>query len=468
MNIRRDVLPGASTNRDGLRPRSPSEALEPGRAPPRPRARREVREPNRKISALVRLLSGVLTLALVSLAGAAGGGIFFNQVLERPGPLDVTKPVAIPKGLNRNSIAERLHEEGVITSPWVFIIASYINENFSDKKNASLKFGDYEFKKSASMREVLDTIAEGKSILMKLTIPEGLTSLQIIERIKADTNLTGEITQIPAEGTLMPDTYRYSKGMSRQELVEQMISKQKEMLSSAWEKRQEGLPFTDAQQALVLASIVEKETGRSDERDRVSAVFVNRLRKNMRLESDPTILYGLFGGAVQWGKPILKSEIETKNAHNTYQIKGLPPTPICNPGRASIEATLNPAKTGDLYFVADGNGGHRFSDTLKEHNAAVATWRKTEKEIRTQEATAAAQTDAAKTAEAVAATPGQATPVVTTVPAAAPIDPAAIPNLAAEQGEPAAAPAPTAAPVTEAPKTATASSIPLPVRKPKR
>ena len=463
MSIRgRDVLPTLSTNRDGLRPRSPAEALEPGRAPQRPRAIRERREPNRKVSAFVRLLSGLLTLTLVSVAGAAGSSIVFNQMLERPGPLEVTKPVAIPKGLNRNSIAERLHEEGVITSPWAFIIASYINEHFSDRKNASLKYGDYEFKKSASIQEVIDTISDGKSILLKLTVPEGLTSQQIVERIKADTNLTGEIDQIPPEGALMPDTYRYSKGMSRKELVEQMIAKQKEVIAAAWEKRQEGLPFTDPQQALVLASIIEKETGRSDERDRVAAVFVNRLRKNMRLESDPTILYGLFGGAVQWGKPILKSEIETKNAHNTYQIKGLPPTPICNPGRAAIEATLAPAKTNDLYFVADGNGGHKFSDTLKEHNAAVANWRKTEKEIRAQEGPVPSEA-------APAPAPGQK-PVVTAVPAAAPIDPAAIPNLAAEpstEAPPETATAAQAAPVA-VPKSAAASTIPLPIRKPKR
>jgi UPF0755 protein len=446
-----------STNRDGLRPRSPAEALEPGRAPQRPRAIRDRREPNRKVSALVRFVSGLLTLTLVCVAGAAGSSIFFNQMLERPGPLEVTKPVAIPKGLNRNSIAERLYEEGVISSPWTFIIASYVNEHFGEKKNASLKYGDYEFKKNASIQEVLDTLTEGKSILLKLTLPEGLTSQQIIERIKADPNLTGEITQIPPEGALMPDTYRYSKGMSRSELVEQMIARQKEVLAAAWEKRQPGLPLSDPQQALVLASIVEKETGRADERDRVAAVFINRLRKNMRLESDPTILYGLFGGAVQWGKPILKSEIEAKNAHNTYQIKGLPPTPICNPGRAAIEATLNPAKTNDLYFVADGNGGHTFSDTLKEHNAAVANWRKAEKEIRAQEAQAPAEAQPAT---------GQK-PVVSTVPAAAPIDPTAIPNLAAEQGQDAPPPA---APATaaEAPKTATVSTIPLPVRKPKQ
>ena len=385
MSIRRDVPPTLSSQRDGLRPKSPAEALEPGRAPARPRSAKPRREPSRKVGGFVRILSGVMTLALVLLGSVAGASLILRHQVESPGPLDVTRAVAIPKGLNRNSIAERLQAEGVISSPWTFVVASYVNEQVGTKKGSSLKYGDYEFKKGASMREVLDAISEGRSVLAKLTIPEGLTSQQIVERIKADPNLSGEIAQVPAEGALLPDTYRFSKGMTRQELVEQMQAKQKEILAGLWEKRQEGLPVTTPEQALTLASIIEKETGRADERERVASVFVNRLKKNMRLESDPTILYGLLGGAVQWGKPILKSEIESKTAHNTYQIKGLPPTPICNPGRAAIEATLNPAKTGDLYFVADGNGGHVFSDTLKEHNAAVANWRKAEKDIKAKD-----------------------------------------------------------------------------------
>ncbi|MGQ0672834.1 MAG: endolytic transglycosylase MltG [Hyphomicrobium sp.] len=457
MNNRRDVPPTLSPQRDGLRPRSPAEALEPGRAPARPKGVKHARPPNKKVSGVVRVFSGLLTVSLVAIAVFAGAGLLLRHEIERPGPLEVTRAVAIPKGLNRNNIAERLEKEGVISSPWTFIIASYLGETVGERKGQTLKFGDYEFKKNASVREVLDTIVEGKSILAKLSIPEGLTSIQIIERIKAEPDLSGDITQVPAEGVLFPDTYRFSKGMARQDLVDQMLAKQKEVLAAAWEKRQEGLPISTPEQALVLASIVEKETGRADERERVASVFVNRLKKNMRLESDPTILYGIFGGAVQWGKPILKSEIETKTAHNTYQIKGLPPTPICNPGRATIEATLNPAKTDDLYFVADGAGGHVFSGTLKEHNAAVANWRKVEKDIRAGEKEAKAKDDveakadaagAAAAAAATAAAAGAANPakvdvkpesrqpagqraVVRTVPAAA--DAKAIPNPPAEQ-----------------------------------
>jgi UPF0755 protein len=469
MSISREP-PALSTQRGGLRPKSPSEALEPSRAPARPKGLKQPRPPNRKVSAVVRVISGLLTLALVTLAVSAAGGVLLRHEIEKPGPLEVTRAVAIPKGVSRNDMADRLAKEGVISSAWTFIIASHVTERLGERKGQTLKYGDYEFKKGASVREVLDTIVDGKSVLAKLTIPEGLTSLQIIERVKADPNVTGEIATVPAEGTLFPDTYRFSKGMTRQELVDQMIVKQKEVLEAAWEKRQEGLPVSTPEQALVLASIVEKETGRSDERERVAAVFVNRLKKNMRLESDPTILYGLMGGAVQWGKPILKSEIETKTPHNTYEIKGLPPTPICNPGRATIEATLNPAKTEDIYFVADGNGGHVFSATLKDHNAAVAKWRKVEKDIRANEKEKAKEEAAAK-AEATAAADGgagagEAAPapgappaapapgqraVVKTVP---PADPKVIPSPPAEQSAKAAAAAPAASPVKTAPPAA--------------
>ncbi len=180
----------------------------------------------------------------------------------------------------------------------------------------------------------------------------------------------------------MPETYSIEKGMSRQELLERMQAKQKQVLEAAWERRREGLPLQSPEHAVVLASIIEKETGRADERERIAGVFSNRLLKGMPLQSDPTILYGIYGGGVRWGKPILQSEKDAKNAHNTYQIKGLPPTPICNPGARRLEAALNPSQHGDVFFVADGTGGHIFSATLKDHNAAVANWRKFEKDMR--------------------------------------------------------------------------------------
>jgi UPF0755 protein len=532
MSISRDVPPTLSTQRDGLRPKSPSEALEPSRAPQRPKGIKNPKPPNRKVSAVVRVLSGLLTVALVALGVSAAAGAFLSYEVEKEGPLDVTRAVAIPKGTSRNEMAERLAKEGVISSPWTFIIASHISERMGERKGQTLKYGDYEFKKGASIREVLDTIVDGKAILLKLTIPEGLTSFQIVERIKADPNLTGDVATVPPEGALFPDTYRYAKGATRQEILDQMMAKQKEVLAQAWEKRQDGLPVATPEQALVLASIVEKETGRADERERVAAVFVNRLKKNMRLESDPTVLYAKYGGAVQWGKPILQSELDAKSPHNTYENKGLPPTPICNPGRATIEATLNPDKTDEVYFVADGSGGHVFSTNLKDHNAAVAKWRKVEKDIRATEKTEKAKEESeAKPAEgeavdtadpaapakpadkaaaaekAPAKAEGQPAPgqraVIRTVPPAAtnsvPNPPAEQPAKAAKEAAPAApaspvktvtpaaaptgstaapavkvvtpAPAGTSSPVKTVPAPGTApasaSTLPLPVRKPK-
>jgi UPF0755 protein len=263
-------------------------------------------------------------------------------------------------------------------------------------------------------------------VLSKLTVPEGLTSLQIVERIKADANLAGEVEEVPEEGSLLPETYRFSRGMPRQEIIDRMRADQQRTLAALWEKRQPDLPFQTMEQAVILASIVEKETARNDERERVAAVFVNRLRKGMPLQSDPTILYGLYAGSVQWGKPILKTEIEAKNPHNTYQVRGLPPTPICNPGRPAIEAVLNPAKTSDLYFVADGNGGHIFSETLKDHNAAVQTWRKMEKDIRAKQ-----ETQAAGTRAVARQAPGAEAQAIPVAPAAG--------EAEAPAGEPAAA-----------------------------
>jgi UPF0755 protein len=365
----------------GLRPRSPAEALEPARAPTRPKNAR-IRRERRVLGAVVRVISGILTTLLVMMGVFGGLGFLVYNQFERPGPLALTRTVAIPKGEGRIEVAARLEREGVIANRWAFVAAHLMQGLNGQRKSYDIKAGEYEIRKGASMQQVLQTLMDGKSVLSKLTVPEGLTSHQIVERVKADHDLTGDLTVVPPEGSLMPETYRFSKGMARTDIVERMQMAQQKLLATLWEKRQAGLPFETVEQALVMASIVEKETGRSDERDRVAAVFINRLRKNMPLQSDPTILYGLYGGTVQWGKPILRSEIDSKTPHNTYQVRGLPPTPICNPGRSAIEATLNPAKTADLYFVADGQGGHTFSENLKDHNAAVQAWRKHEKEVK--------------------------------------------------------------------------------------
>ncbi|MEQ1714388.1 MAG: endolytic transglycosylase MltG, partial [Hyphomicrobium sp.] len=359
--------------------RSPNERLEPARAPSRPRGLQD-HEPSRLVSGLVRVASGLLTLALVAMLTLGGTGVVLYSQFERPGPLDTARSVVVPKGKGRIQIAEALEEQGVIANRWTFVAGHLFQTLFGPKRSLDLKAGEYEVKEHASMRQVLETLTEGKSIQYKVAVPEGLTSQQIVERLKAETNLSGDVVSLPAEGTLMPDTYLISKGMGRQELIDRMQGKMKEFVAAAWEKRQADLPLRTIEEAVAFSSIVEKETGKPEERDRVAAVFHNRLKKGMRLQSDPTIIYGIAGGQGALGRSITKPDIDTKTPYNTYQINGLPPGPICNPGRASIEAALNPAATADLYFVADGTGGHAFSETLKEHNSAVQKWREVERQ----------------------------------------------------------------------------------------
>jgi len=383
MSERRNNAPGmrerdVTLSTGQTRPRSPAEALEPARAPARPKRRRK--KTSGRVSGTLRLLSGILTLSLAVVVGLGAVTLWLYFEFERPGPLTVSRTFGVPRGEGPIEISARLEREGIIANRWAFVASHTLRNMMSRGKPLHLKAGEYEFKKGASMSDVLAVLVEGKSILLKITLPEGLTSAQIVERLKADENLSGDIAEVPPEGSLLPDTYRFSKGMERQELLDRMHAEQQRFLAAVWEKRQNELPIDSPDQALILASIVERETGRADERERVAAVFVNRLRKGMRLQSDPTIISGLVGGQGSLGRSITRADIDSKTPYNTYQIKGLPPTPICNPGRSAIAATLDPAATKDIYFVADGTGGHAFSETLKEHNAAVSNWRKVEQQ----------------------------------------------------------------------------------------
>jgi UPF0755 protein len=315
-----------------------------------------------------------------------GAALVLDSWMNKPGPLASAKIVVIPRGEGAHEIATRLEREGVISDRRLFMAGYLMTRASGSAEATSLKAGDFQVSPSASVKQVLNIIIEGKTVTFRVTIPEGLTSHQIVERLNADTNLTGDITEPPEEGTLLPETFVIQRGASRQSIIENMRAEMRKVRERIWESRRKDLPIKTWHEAIVLASIVEKETGRNDERERVAAVFVNRLRQNMRLQSDPTILYGIDAGKAVWNRPILRSEIQRKTAHNTYQIDGLPPTPICNPGRAAIEAVFNPASTKDLYFVADGSGGHIFSETLKEHSTNVQRWRTLEKQLRTKEA----------------------------------------------------------------------------------
>ncbi|XSG82394.1 MAG: endolytic transglycosylase MltG [Methyloligella sp. ZOD6] len=341
----------------------------------------------------MRIINRVLTLILVA-AGIGVGLLYFLKVqFDKPGPLETAKVVVIPQGRGVSGIADQLQSEGVISDRRVFVTTSYYFNYI--KGDSTLKAGEYEFAAHTSMRDVLDKLVEGKSIRHKVTIAEGLTSQQVVRKLLDHPELTGEITEIPPEGSLLPDTYLFRRGESRQDILNRMAQAQQVFLAEHWKDRAPDLPIQTPQEALILASIVEKETGVEGERPHIAAVFHNRLRKSMRLQSDPTIIYGLVGGQGKLGRPILQSELDKKTVYNTYQIDGLPPTPIANPGRSAILATLNPAATDALYFVADGSGGHAFAASLSDHNDNVAEWRKIQRQKRQEEEARQAAADGA-------------------------------------------------------------------------
>jgi UPF0755 protein len=365
-------------------PRSPAEALEPMRAPEPPE--REPRDP-RPLRVLA-FFNGLLTLMLVT-GGVFLALLYFVKVqFDRPGPLTTSVVVVIPKGEGVNRIAERLERDEVIADRGLFMTS--IIYFIYLRGTGNLKAGEYEFRKHASMRQVLDTLVEGKSIDHRISFAEGLTSEQIVERLRTNPDLEGSIAEIPAEGTLLPDTYRFQIGDTRVDILERMQAGQQKFLAKMWDERDPDIVVRTPAEAVILASIVEKETSRADERPRIASVFQNRLRKNMRLQSDPTIIYGLVGGKGALDHPIQQEELDREPVYNTYKINGLPPTPIANPGRAAIEAVLKPAKTKDLYFVADGTGGHAFAPSLAEHNKNVVRWREVERAQREQERAEAA------------------------------------------------------------------------------
>jgi UPF0755 protein len=358
------------SERPPISPRSPRAALEPEQVPPPPRRSDRARNP------FVVVGNAIITLLLLLLIGAGAVYYYGRQALEKPGPLQEDKVVNLPARAGARDIAEVLNREGVTdVNPWIFVGSVH-----ALKAAADLKPGEYAFQKNASLRNVIATIVEGKVVQHSVTIPEGLTSEQIVARLSDNDIFAGSVREIPREGTLLPETYKFPRGTSRDQVIQRMQQAQKRVLAEIWERRSPDIPVKTPEQLVTLASIVEKETGKPDERSRVAAVFVNRLKQKIKLQSDPTIIYGLVGGKGTLGRPIKRSEIVQPSPYNTYVIEGLPPGPISNPGRASLEATANPARTRDLYFVADGSGGHAFTETYGEHQKNVARLRAMEKQ----------------------------------------------------------------------------------------
>jgi UPF0755 protein len=359
------------TERPPISPRSPRAALEPEQVPPPPKRSERARNP------FVIVGNAIITIVLVLMIGGGGAYIYGKQKLEAPGPLPEDKVVNIPARAGMTDIADILQREGVIdNNRWAFI-----GSVFALKARSELKPGEYSFQKNASLRDVIGTMVEGKVVQHAVTIPEGLTSEQIVARLSDNDIFAGSVREMPREGTLLPETYKFPRGTTRDQVIARMQQTQKRVLAEIWERRNPDIPIKTPDQLVTLASIVEKETGKADERSRVAAVFVNRLRQKIKLQSDPTIIYGLVGGKGTLGRPIKRSEIQQPSPYNTYVVEGLPPGPIANPGRASLEAAANPARTRDLFFVADGTGGHAFSDTYDQHQKNVAKLRTMEKQI---------------------------------------------------------------------------------------
>ena len=297
---------------------------------------------------------------------------------------------------------------------------AFIGSVFALKARSELKPGEYAFQKNASLRDVIGIMVEGKVVQHAVTIPEGLTSEQIAARLADNDIFAGAVKEMPREGTLLPETYKFPRGTTRDQVIQRMQQAQKRVLAEIWERRNPDIPIRTPDQLDTLASFVEKETGKADERSRVAAVFVNlitapfmfgRIRQRIKLQSDPTIIYGLVGGKGTLGRPIKRSEIQQPSPYNTYVVDGLPPGPIANPGRASLEAAANPARTRDLFFVADGTGGHAFTETYDQHQKNVAKLRTMEKQL---------QIDAVEPADdalppAAAGAPADTNPTATTV-----------------------------------------------------
>ncbi|WP_411839472.1 endolytic transglycosylase MltG [Paracoccus sp. ME4] len=376
------------------------------------------------------IASNFLTLAIVLLVAAAAAVAWAKREFSGPGPSEIAQCVQIAPGASLNAVSNQLAEQGAISSAYIFRAGA----DYMDKAR-DLKFGSFLMPPQASMEQIVETVTAGgpstcgtevvvrvgvreNTVLLRDTNPqtgayeevarwnpaegerpaeivaaqeqpgarlslvmaEGVTSWQVVEALKAADFLTGEVAEVPAEGSLAPDTYLLERGGDRNAILAQMASRQAAILAEEWEARPFGMPYETPEEALIMASIVEKETGVAAERPQVASVFVNRLREGMRLQTDPTVIYGVTGGQGILDRGLRRSELDTTTPYNTYRIDGLPPTPIANPGRAAIRAALNPDETEYFYFVADGSGGHAFSRTLEEHNAAVARWREIERQ----------------------------------------------------------------------------------------
>ena len=418
--------------------------------------------PKVRRSAFMRVFGSLFALLFLFGGLLAVLGSWVWLTFTAPGPLKSKKIYEITKDLDRTQIAMALQDQGIISDARIFSAAAAVN----GFRGGRLRAGEFEFASGATMEDVLGMITAGRFLTYKVTIPEGWTSQMVVARVTEQKELEGDIKTVPPEGAVLPDTYVFRRGLSRQKLIDDMQAAQTKLLDTLWQARPATTKLATPQDLVTMASIVEKETGLAEERPKVASVFLNRLDQKMRLQSDPTIIYGIVGGKGKLDRPLTKTDIETATPYNTYTISGLPPGPIANPGKAALEAVLNPADTKYLYFVADGSGGHAFASTLDEHNANVKKWRDQQA---TPDAAAPATPDAAKpavivTPKAENQAPETAIPADPTIPLepdAVPPEPNADKPAAATETQPAVKPGSTV--------KVNGKQVPIPIpKKPKK
>ncbi len=331
-----------------------------------------------------RLVRTLLLLVLIGLIASVGGGILFYKQWHGRGPLAIDATVVIDNGTSTVTIGHQLEEAGVVEDYRLFVLGVHL---FSGGR--PLRAGEYKFGAGMSEEQVMRMLLSGATVARRITVPEGYTTAQILRLVSAAEGLVGDLPpDTPGEGKLLPETYFYTRGETRFTMINRMADGMQQAVQKLWSQRAADLPYDSIDKALTLASIVEKETSSPTERAHIAGVFVNRLRHGMPLQSDPTVIYAVTNGSGPLGRAISSADLQVKSPYNSYLFKGLPPGPICNPGLAAIQAVLHPLATKDLYFVADGTGGHAFAGTLAEHNKNVAAWRKIEAALPDQNSTA--------------------------------------------------------------------------------
>jgi len=332
----------------------------------------------RRKGGLRNLAANVLTILIVAGVALVVAIGLAKREFSAPGPLQEEVIVEVPRGATLADTARLLRLHGAIDNELLFRLGARYRGD-----DQRLRYGEYVIAPSSSMVDILEKLTDPSATLRhEITVPEGKTSYEVVEILRGESFLTGEVDEVPPEGSLAPNTYHAQRGDSRVFWLKKMAEDQQSILAAAWEQRAPDLPLRSPEEVLVLASIVEKETGIAEERPRVASVFVNRLKRGMRLQSDPTVVYGITGGKGPLGRGLRRSELDRPTPYNTYQIDGLPPTPIAAPGREAIMAVVNPEPTNFLYFVADGSGGHVFAETLDEHNRNVIKWRQIERQTK--------------------------------------------------------------------------------------